>query len=366
MNETIMTRSPVHCLRPLCCLFLSLFCSNSVMWAEDASRLVVVRKIWDQAPHSAFTDLVRYNDRWFCTFREADAHGGDGGVLRVLTSSDGDRWQSAALVRLTVGALAELKPTVPPRGTFMDLRDPKLCVDPDGQLSLLAGLYYNDQRDTQSLIWFSRDGSDWSKPVLVAEHQYWLWRVTWHKGKAYGVGRVPTERVPRLYMSEDGRKFDVLARDGDFFPHNPGPSEATLRFAEDETALCLIRLSRVPGGTTHLAHLGTARPPYSEWTWRSLDMEIGGPNLIQIQDGRWVAAMRIYGKRTRNENVRTALCWLDPAAGTAREFLTLPSGGDSSYAGLVWHDNLLWVSYYSSHEGKAAIYLAKVQFGDSK
>src|SRR5205085_7380324 len=41
--------------------------------------------------------------------------------------------------------------------------------------------------------------------------------------------------------------------------------------------------------------------------------------------------------------------------------LTLPSGGDTSYAGLVWHEGLLWVSYYSSHEGKASIYLAKVR-----
>jgi hypothetical protein len=41
--------------------------------------------------------------------------------------------------------------------------------------------------------------------------------------------------------------------------------------------------------------------------------------------------------------------------------LTLPSGGDASYAGMVWHANLLWVSYYSSHEGKTAIYLARVK-----
>ncbi len=41
--------------------------------------------------------------------------------------------------------------------------------------------------------------------------------------------------------------------------------------------------------------------------------------------------------------------------------LTLKSGGDTSYAGLVWYDGLLWMSYYSSHEGKSAIYLAKIK-----
>ena len=41
--------------------------------------------------------------------------------------------------------------------------------------------------------------------------------------------------------------------------------------------------------------------------------------------------------------------------------LTFPSGGDTSYPGLVWHDGRLWMSYYSSHEAKTSIYLAKVR-----
>ena len=41
--------------------------------------------------------------------------------------------------------------------------------------------------------------------------------------------------------------------------------------------------------------------------------------------------------------------------------LVLPSGGDCSYPGFAFYDNLLWNLYYSSHEGKTAIYLAKIQ-----
>ena len=41
--------------------------------------------------------------------------------------------------------------------------------------------------------------------------------------------------------------------------------------------------------------------------------------------------------------------------------LTLPSGGDTSYPGFVWHENTLWMLYYSSHEEKTAIYLAKIR-----
>ena len=37
------------------------------------------------------------------------------------------------------------------------------------------------------------------------------------------------------------------------------------------------------------------------------------------------------------------------------------TGGDTSYAGMVLHDNVLWISYYSSHEDKTCVYLAKVR-----
>src|ERR1039458_654424 len=60
--------------------------------AADASQLVSVKKIWDAAPHNAFTDLTRFGDKWFCTFREADGHVRGNGSIRVITSTDGERW----------------------------------------------------------------------------------------------------------------------------------------------------------------------------------------------------------------------------------------------------------------------------------
>ena len=78
--------------------------------------------------------------------------------------------------------------------------------------------------------------------------------------------------------------------------------------------------------------------------------------MIELPDGRILAATRLYSGGTR-----TSLSWLDPKNATLTEVLKLPSGGDTSYAGLVWHEGLLWISYYSSHEGKSRIYLAKVK-----
>src|SRR5262245_57995240 len=89
-----------------------------------AAEIVSVKKIWDQAPHNAFTRLVRFRGEWFCTFREGSAHvPGRNGTIRVIRSADGDRWESAAL-------LAEAN---------IDLRDPKILTTPDGRLMLLMG-----------------------------------------------------------------------------------------------------------------------------------------------------------------------------------------------------------------------------------
>ena len=77
--------------------------------------------------------------------------------------------------------------------------------------------------------------------------------------------------------------------------------------------------------------------------------------MIQLPDGRILAVTRLYSGGTR-----TSLSWLDVANGKLTEVIKLPSRGDTSYAGLVLHDGLLWISYYSSHEGRTSIYLARV------
>ncbi|MEK7409670.1 MAG: exo-alpha-sialidase [Acidobacteriota bacterium] len=300
----------------------------------DRTELIEVRKIWDQAPHNAFTDLIRYRRRWYCAFREAAAHVSPDGALRILTSGDGRRWASSALV------------SVPGR----DLRDPKLAVTPDGRLMLTtySVLRGSAEVPAESLVWFSPDGGRWDGPARIGDPNFWLWRVTWHKGVAYSIGY--GEKITRLYSSRDGVKFDTLVPklfDAGY------PNETAIRFLDDGTALCLLRRD---GKDVNSALLGTARPPYRDWSWKDLGVRAGGPNMIRLKDGRIVAAVRLYDGK-----VRTALCWLSPAAGKLQEFLTLPSGGDTSYAGLVWHDGLLWVSYYSSHEGKTRVYLARVR-----
>lgn len=315
--------------------------SSLTMVAQEKEKspvLVETRKIWDKANHNAFTDLVRYQDRWFCVFREGNTHVSPDGALRVITSTDGEKWESAALLT----------------STNSDLRDAKITVTPNGQLMLCGAEALHDKSKFthKSLAWFSKDGRTWSEKHEIGDPGFWLWRVTWHQGRAYGIGYGcgKEERVARLYASDDGKKFQPLVNrlfDVGF------PNESSILFEKD-TAYCLLRRD----GKPNTGQLGISQPPYTKWEWKDLGVQLGGPHLIRLPDGRFVAAVRLY-----DDKPRTSLCWLDVQSGKLTEFLKLPSGGDTSYAGLVLHEGLLWVSYYSSHEGKTAIYLAKVKMG---
>jgi hypothetical protein len=298
-----------------------------------------VKRIWDAAPHSAFTDLVRFRDAWWVSFREGAAHVSPDGAIRVLTSKDGETWTSAARIALDSG----------------DLRDPKLTVTPGGRLHLLAAsALHRPPPRHQTFVWLSEDGLAWGGPTPVGDPDVWLWRVSWRDGRALGFGYATAGKSSvRLYRSTDldGVRFEALF---DHAPPGKEPNESSLVFLEDGTAVCLLRRDDTPGN----GELGMARPPYSraEWSWRTLGERIGGPELLLLEDGRLVAAVRLYTPR-----VRTALAWVDAERGSLRELLELPSGGDTSYAGLVEHDGVLWVSYYSSREGTTGIYLARVK-----
>lgn len=305
---------------------------------EQAARLTQVRRIWDEAPHNAFTDLIRFQGRWYCVFREGASHVSPDGALRIITSEDGEQWESAALLSSPIA----------------DLRDAKITITPDERLMLsgAAALHQPAEARHQSMVWFSSDGRNWSSPVDIGEPNLWIWRVTWHRDVAYGIGySTVTDRFTRLYTSTDGERFGVHV---DKLFTEGYPNEHSLVFLDDDTCLCLLRRDGEPAN----AQLGIASPPYDNWRWKDLGVRLGGPHMILLDDGRIVASGRVY-----DGSVRTTLLWLDPDKDELTEFLELPSGGDTSYPGLVFHDGELWVSYYSSHEAKTSIYLAKVSLG---
>lgn len=313
-------------------------------------QLVSVKKIWDQPKHAAFGDLIRWNDRWFAVFREGQGHAPtvgktDDGQLRVLSSSNGEDWKSEALI-------AE---------AGVDLRDPHLSVAAGKRLMIIAGgSYYpnGEYKTRQSRAFFSKDGETWTLPAPVVEDGHWLWRVTWHNGTAYGVSKYGSPsaelksnpRKIRLVKSKNGVKWDTITELA-----VPGGDETAVRFLPDGRMVALTRRTWDDG---NLAWVGTSKPPYKDWTWNPAGHFIGGPNLAILPSGLWAAGGRIYEGGDRGK-AHTEIGELTSTGFTPK--LRLPSGGDSSYPGFVWHNGLLWTLYYSSHEGKTSIYLAKVK-----
>jgi hypothetical protein len=307
-------------------------------------KLLSVKKIWDQGEHNAFTDLIRFRNRWFCIFREGKGHADGEGKLRVLTSQDGETWEPAALLDL------------PGR----DLRDAKLSVAPGNRLMLVCGAADAANRnggEFLSFVSFSADGKQWSKLERVTgfEGRTWLWRVIWHKGIAYGAA---------YSWNSSRRMWAVIARSRDGVNYEKiskvfaDMNEAALSFNEKDVLTVVFRSVDRDAE----AAVVQTRAPFTEWTaqtlkpneWRN---QLGGPAVLRLPDGRMIAGGRLY----RDKLTRTGVGLLDLASGKLTDLIVLPSGGDNSYPGLVWHGGKLWLSYYSSHEGRTSIYLAKIE-----
>lgn len=317
-----------------------------------APVLESVNRIWGEAPHSAFGDLLFHKGRWYCVFREGIRHvaGGDlltdDGRIRVITSRDAKKWESLSLVT----------------EEGIDLRDPHISVTADGRLMLVMGgsIYRNAKYGgRQPRVAFSKDdGRTWTAPRRVLREGDWLWRVTWHDGWAYGVAKYGSHSKPEpgnprrtdLVRSRNGVDWETIVE-----TKVDGGDETTVRFLKDGTMVALMR--RV-WGDKNTAMIGHAKPPYRDWTWKDAGTFIGGPNFIVMPDDTMWAGGRYFRENGTADPV-TVLARL--TLDSYQPVLTLPSGKDSSYPGFVFHDSKLWMSYYSSHEGKTAIYLAVIQ-----
>jgi hypothetical protein len=302
---------------------------------RTAMKLLSARKIWDKGKHNAFTDLIDFDGRIYCVFREGDRHVSPDGKIRILVSRDFKTWESSGLIGR--------------KG--MDLRDAKISLMPDGRLMIIGGAAPRKAREsvaTGSFVSFSKDGTSWTAPKLVGDPKRWIWRVTWRQGKGYAVDYSSGKTA--LLVTTDGLEYKTLLSP---MCNKGAPNEATLRFTKDRTLYCLQRRA----GS---ALIGRSQAPYKTWTWRNLGRYVGGPNMIRLPNGTWIGAGRFLKPKTH-----TALFALDADTGKIGEMLKLPSGGDTSYPGLLWRDGVLWVSYYSSHEGKTSIYIASVKISSA-
>lgn len=302
-----------------------------------------LKKLTFNHRHNAFTDLCYYQDTFYCCFRQASTHVSQDGVVAVLTLTAQGKITGKQTLRIT-GA---------------DLRDPKLSVTPNNQLMLHAQARFtgenNQTRYSQGVCWQSQDGLSWSQETFFGDKNWWVWRLCWQGHYAMGFGYNRSQNAINLYQGAPRRTFELIQPEVlSLAKHGKGyPNESDIIFLEDQTAIAIVRRD----ADTCTAQLGRAVPPYKKWHWTSLPAYIGGPAMIRINNAQVLVAGRSFNAK----GPVTVLYRLDLTTSKIEHALTLKSGGDCSYPGLIILNNDLFISYYSSHEGSCDIYLSKIQ-----
>lgn len=347
-------------MRPLYIFSLLLLASGPVR-SEELPKVKVgeVRRVFHNGEHNAFTDLIRWEGKYWLTFRSCP----DGHMvfptssIYILSSEDAREWTEEH--RFSVSS--------------RDVRDPHFLIFRE-QLFVYTGTWWSgegelprDQYDLNKHLGYAvhtTDGKIWSQPTqLEGTYGHYIWRAATHDGKAYLCGRRKRHYVdqstidsehPRvvesaMLESEDGLiwKFHSLFQPG-------RGDETAFLFEENGDLLAVSRAGSQP------AEIIRAAPPWREKTRVSFPDYIGGPLLA-----RWGDHTLVGGRRHTEAGPKTVLYWLEGDTLTA--FAELPSGGDNSYPGFVeLEDGRGLVSWYSSHEkdenGEAitAIYMAEL------
>ncbi|WJG10558.1 hypothetical protein [Aliiglaciecola sp. LCG003] len=301
------------------------------------------KSLWKSKKHCAFTDLCEYQGQLVCSFRQASDHMGIDGSLKVVSCDFNGRVLHSSSIKMP----------------NCDLRDPKLSIMPDGKLLMNAYARCYDANGnwthSRSLCWFSQDLKSWSSCHWFGDQNWWVWRLTWHQGIAYGMGYNRATESIRLYQGDPLRSFhceksNLLGLQS----HGLGyPNETDLCFNQQGTAFAVVRRD----ADTFSAQFGQSDFPYRQWKWHDLEQYIGGPAVLLWDSNKLI----ISGRRWHNRQFKTALWSLDTQHKKLQFEAELPSAGDSSYPGLVRRNDSLYVGYYSSHiDQQSSIYLSKV------
>ena len=290
-------------------------------------RVTRARRVFADGKHNAFTGIAAAHGKVFITFRSAENHMTLDGAIKVIASEDTESWQVVTDLR---------RPEA-------DLRDPKVVAFGES-LMVFCGERRGDGA-FQSLVAQSRDGATFGEPEALRglPEGRWLWHVRPLGDRLYGAA-YPSgkdEYAVSLYSSADGLAWEWVSD----FPV-PG-NEVYLDFDQEGILWALVRDDH----RGCIPTLCTAEPPYSRFrSITRLPMKLQGPMLKRLNGGCVIVCRQWDAPGRRN--LRTDLFWLEDGQ-DLRRIRSLPSGGDTSYAG--WLDQgggRALLSYYSSHEHK--------------
>ena len=331
-------------------LIISLSIAASVMaFAQPKEETTDIRRVWDRGGHNAYSDITFTRLRLFIAFREAPndipTNESEYGKIRILSSTDGEFWESSAVLEIP----------------GVDLRDPKITFTPKKRLMLLVkGVKYDGQSIKSMTSYMSQsdaEGKRFSKiePLELEDplnsEINSLQRMTWYDKTGYGIF---TKKDPEtganlnyLIKNEKKKELEVITE-----LELPGEvNDITVRFLSGAEMMIIAEMEGSKG------LIGTSKSPYKDWTWEELEKPMESVNFEVIPINKV-----LLGTTLTDENGKYAALLQGKKGETFNESFRLPSGGDTGHMGMFAIAGFVWLSYHSSHEGKTSIYYARIPF----
>ncbi len=305
-------------------------------------------------------DIVKFNGRFYCSFRSAPTHFASAKtMLHVMSSTDGDKWEKE--ISFNYGS---------------DVREPRFLVFKDKLF-----LYFfkgganplSFAPDHMYATEFVREGQ-WTKPRKIYEPGYVVWRAKEHGGRAYmsvyyGVGLYSNETNPthlQLLISDDGYNWKTV--DGTDISTETSAEEGEFEFDDEGNLYATIRLE-MKGGKVCYA----PKERLSAWACKFSPYKYDSALMFRRgQDFYVIARRNVAGAYNRKSGLlpetlrskwylarysltrkRTALYKLDKAKMELLPVMDFPSRGDTAYAGLAQlsKDKYLMFNYSSDITG---------------
>ncbi len=329
-----------------------LIVSASTLNAQPKEETTDIKRIWDRGGHNAYTDINFLKGKLFVVLREANAekpeNNSDHGIIRILTSLDGEFWESLTTLQV---------PNI-------DLREPTLSITPKNRLMLLMkGVQYEGDETKQIATYVSMsdpNGTRFSDPEpleleapLQSSFSY-LGRMTWYDKTGYSVFTKLNEgSTNEVYLVKNEKKTDLevvtkLDIDGN-------PNQGVVRFLGGAEMMIMLETDDNTG------LMGTSKAPFSEWSWEKLDIPLEGMNFEIIPINKV-----LLGATNTTENGNTCVLYQGKKNEAFTESFQLPSGGDTGHMGMFAIAGFVWLSYHSSHEGKTSVYYARIPISKLK
>ncbi len=323
--------------------FLILECIARVSSGEVLGD-IKSKVMYEDGRHNSNSDLILWRGNFWLIHQNSIFHFGTGvSKLFLWRSMDGVVWWKVA--EFSVDG--------------EDIRDPKFTVI-NGNLFL----YVLPNKDFfaepyTTFFAYSRDGTKWSvlKEVEGDAKGWLLWRpktvdnVQWYvTGYWSGHGR------SALFSSEDGIRWNMVSE----IHSGDRNDETDFEFIDSRTIIATLRLEKsdsVFGDSEAGTMIAVSKYPYNQWEKKYTKLtRLDGPCLF-----RWGDKVLALGRRDLyNEGPfwytgsifnrkRTSLFVVEPDG--LKFLVDLPSGGDTSYGGVAYRGDYLYICYYSSPLG---------------